>query len=215
MANPITVIGQRPSQGRVRAKARSGTTWKGFAAGLQPRRQRANGNKQPWSYATTTWRQLSSTERAAWAAIAPAGMSGYALFVQAAVSQAKAGSYAPPGAPATFPTYPPVTNQSFFVTGLRLYAQWDWAGSGNGWLNLQVTAPRRITQLYAPPKSYQFLLRAHAADSPQNVELAFEDQFGYYPSQCYVIALWTVYDGDSGITVNHRTTQEHLPLIIP
>lgn len=210
MANVRTSVPLSASVSNVRTQSRTGSSWKGFAAGRQPNSPKAAANKAQWGYATRSWPNLSPSEQAAWNAIAPPGMSGYATFVQATMRQAKLGNYVPPTAPASYPTYPNSGNSYFTVSGTEYQAVWNYAGTAGAYLNIQISRPRTKNQLYITPKNMLQLVNADATLNQVYITTPLQDALGFLPQQVYLRVVWTVFDVVSGLPTAKITNTQYL-----
>jgi hypothetical protein len=201
MAKTITGLPAAFSRGNIRGTARPGTAWKGFAAPLQPRRAPASINTGQWAWVVKGWAQLDPGVQARWNALAPAPMSGYALYVQAGMRAAKRGATLAPAPPSAYPNFTLITAPVIAVdcSDLHLLASWAWPGGTATSVLLQVAAPQTQAQLYVAPKSWYNVLEFDPALLTIDVTNPYVKQFGQLPSNCWLSARWVHVDY-SGIT---------------
>lgn len=215
MANVITSVPLSASVSNVRTQARTGPTWRGFAAGRQGNNAKAASNKTQWGYATRSWPNLTPTEQANWNAIAPAGSSGYATFVMAAMQQAKVGNFVPPTAPAAYPTFTQITDPHFAVSAPEYEANWTYSGPAGPLINIQISGARSKGQLYHHPKMMHTLINYDAAAEELLISAAIEAALGFLPTGAALTVYWKLWDPVSGLPGPKIITREILTPIGP
>jgi hypothetical protein len=201
MAKVVTGLPAALSRGTVRSLARPGTTWRGLAAPLQPKRAPAVMNTAQWAWVLKGWSQLDPGVQSQWASLAVAPMTGYALYIQAGMRAAKRGSITVPAPPSSYPNFNTISSPNLAVdcATLELVASWSWAGGTPTTILLQVSAPQTQAQLYVAPKSYFNVLEFEPGLLTINVTPAYVAQFGQIPTNCWLTVNWVHLDF-SGIT---------------
>ncbi len=209
MAKILTGQGNVGSVSNVRSTARPGATWRGFAAGLQPRRGQASKNTAAWAWVTRGWPNLEPEEQAAWNAIATGSMSGFALYTQAGMRAARRGQTVVPAAPTSVPTFQLISAPSIVVVceNLSVQATWTWTGTGTQPVSIQASLPQRPNQLYTHKRSMFAIAEVDAADGAALLTNNWFEVFGQIPTNCSHTVTWTHVDQDSGIAGPVLTTR--------